>query len=423
MGLFVGLFLFLFIGFGMQVTSQLRSLKNAFSLLRDRSVLRIEGKDAFKFLQGLTTNDLALLHRRPITSIYTNILNVQGRVAYDILISPSPESPITSDPGSTPQHFDYLIDCDSNVVSDIQQHLLKYKLRNKFTITDLTNKYQVWSLFGKNVTYSPLAKLDGPNSHLTIQQDESQPIYGVSGELESWWRGKKDGLLVVDPRYEKLGARMILPHSETPTLPSEFVEVPNSIYNYYRMQFGVPQGPEELQKDSALPLEGNTELLNGVHFHKGCYIGQELVARTHYSGLIRKRIFPFVTLTNSNPITPESLITQGDSLFPPIVLDNAAAEPFAKGATLSVTPSSSTSSSSSSDPSSPSVSATRDRKAGKVISNVFNVGLAMMRLENLNLGDLSATNVQDENGRHAVILPPCWWHKEVDKIKRLQKSL
>lgn len=53
------------------------------------------------------------------------------------------------------------------------------------------------------------------------------------------------------------------------SLPSEFTEVPNSLYNIYRLQFGVPQGPEEIQKDSALPLEVNTEQLNGVHFHKG----------------------------------------------------------------------------------------------------------------------------------------------------------
>jgi transferase CAF17, mitochondrial len=43
---------------------------------------------------------------------------------------------------------------------------------------------------------------------------------------------------------------------------------------------------------AAIPLEYNLDLLQGVTFDKGCYMGQELVARTHYQGLIRKRVMP-----------------------------------------------------------------------------------------------------------------------------------
>lgn len=43
---------------------------------------------------------------------------------------------------------------------------------------------------------------------------------------------------------------------------------------------------------AAIPLEYNLDWLHGVSFGKGCYIGQELVARTHFGGLIRKRLFP-----------------------------------------------------------------------------------------------------------------------------------
>ena len=42
----------------------------------------------------------------------------------------------------------------------------------------------------------------------------------------------------------------------------------------------------------ALPLEANLDCLNGVSFRKGCYLGQELTARTHFQGLIRKRLVP-----------------------------------------------------------------------------------------------------------------------------------
>lgn len=157
------------------------------------------------------------MHRRPFTSIYTNVLNVQGRVAYDVLISPSPESNMTTSTTTTttPQHYDYILDCDSRIVGDIQQHLLKYKLRNKLTVTDLSNKYSVWSVFGKNVAHSPLPPLHSSTSELTVEIDKPQPVLEVAGMLQEWWKNRKDGLLVMDPRYEKLGARIILPQSET----------------------------------------------------------------------------------------------------------------------------------------------------------------------------------------------------------------
>lgn len=43
---------------------------------------------------------------------------------------------------------------------------------------------------------------------------------------------------------------------------------------------------------AALPLEHNMDALNGISFKKGCYVGQELTARTHYQGVIRKRLWP-----------------------------------------------------------------------------------------------------------------------------------
>ena len=59
-----------------------------------------------------------------------------------------------------------------------------------------------------------------------------------------------------------------------------------------RLPLGVPDGSRDLQVEKALLLENGFDELNGVDWKKGCYMGQELTARTKYRALIKKRLFP-----------------------------------------------------------------------------------------------------------------------------------
>ena len=59
-----------------------------------------------------------------------------------------------------------------------------------------------------------------------------------------------------------------------------------------RFELGLPDGSRDMDIEKALLLENGFEELHGVDFKKGCYIGQELTARTHYRALIKKRLMP-----------------------------------------------------------------------------------------------------------------------------------
>jgi hypothetical protein len=103
-----------------------------------------------------------------------------------------------------------------------------------------------------------------------------------------------DGVAFTDPRLAALGARAILPRDEIRSVlgQSGAAEVDFAEYDRLRLALGVPDGSRDLVLDKSILLEAGFDELNGVDWNKGCYIGQELTARTKYRGLIKKRLFP-----------------------------------------------------------------------------------------------------------------------------------
>jgi len=96
--------------------------------------------------------------------------------------------------------------------------------------------------------------------------------------------------VLVDPRLAALGARAILDRSGIARL--ELEEADFAVYDRHRLALGVPDGSRDLVPEKSILLEAGFDELNGVDWQKGCYVGQELTARTKYRGLIKKRLFP-----------------------------------------------------------------------------------------------------------------------------------
>ena len=92
---------------------------------------------------------------------------------------------------------------------------------------------------------------------------------------------------VADCRLAALGGRL---YAAEP--PAGLAEAPLAAWDLVRFAHGVPDGLRDLVADKSLLLENGFDELGGVDFNKGCYMGQELTARTKYRGLVRKRLLP-----------------------------------------------------------------------------------------------------------------------------------
>jgi folate-binding protein YgfZ len=77
-----------------------------------------------------------------------------------------------------------------------------------------------------------------------------------------------------------------------------------------RIAAGVPEGSVDLSPERALMLEAGLDRLGAVDFEKGCYVGQEVTARTHYRGLVKRRLVP-VTIAGDPPAIDSDIMWQG----------------------------------------------------------------------------------------------------------------
>jgi len=243
------------------------------ALETERGVIEIAGPDRVSFLQGLISNDIGKL--APDRALYAALLTAQGRYLHDFFLVATKDS--------------FLLDGEATRLADLMRRLALYKLRSKVTLKPASDRFMVAVAFGADA-------LTGLG------------LEAVAGAAKTF----ADGIAYVDPRLPALGARLILPR-ETGTKSLQergFVAAEPDRYDRLRLSLGVPDGSRDLVPEKSLLLESGFDELNGVDWNKGCYIGQELTARTKYRGLVKKRLMP-VEVTGPMPETG-SLVMWGD---------------------------------------------------------------------------------------------------------------
>lgn len=213
-------------------------------LSTDRAVLRLTGAEAAKFLHGVVTSSVEGL--APGSAVYTALLTPQGKVVVDFIAVA-----VAADEGGG-----FVLDAPAALADELARKLNFYKLRAKVEI------------------------VRRPDLAVAIVLDREPPA-----EL---------GLAYLDPRHFGLGWRVVLPaEGAAAALEAAGATIAGpEVWHGRRLSLGIPEGGKDFIYGDTFPHEADMDLLGGVDFRKGCFIGQEVVSRVERRDVARKRVVP-----------------------------------------------------------------------------------------------------------------------------------
>ncbi len=296
-----------------------------FITLHNRSVISISGVDRKTFLQGLITNDINKVSETQ--AIYTFMLSPQGRFLYDFFIIADGEK--------------LLLDCCKERVDEIVQKFSFYKLRSKVEIkkedlvvvsggeigfVDPRDSEMGFRNFIVESELQSEAAFVMPTLSLNQINKENEHKVGIAnadlqGAFYSTNTTQPQSVIptkvgcVIPTKVGCVIPTKVGIHNDSRWIPtfvgmtdcdvmteSDLMTENNKMQNYslQRINLKLPDD-SDLTYDKSFPLEFGFDNFNAIDYQKGCYVGQETTARTHYKGIIRKKIF-LVEIIDCNQI-------------------------------------------------------------------------------------------------------------------------
>ena len=248
--------------------------KNIFHL-KNLQIIEISGKDSKKFLQGLITNDINKINDSNL--IFTCLLNSNSRYFCEFFIYEIADE-------NQKNAKKILLICAKKFSLELQKKLNFFRLRSDVKIS-LNEDLQVFYSFN-------------------------------SKDLEQFKVN-----IFNDPRSKKMGYFAIINNEILQQNIDKITLATIDNYHQKRIENKICEGEFDLIIDKSFIQEFDYDNLSAIDYQKGCYIGQELIARTHHRGEIRKKIFylefeleNFTTPLNPNLSMPNFLF-EVDNLF------------------------------------------------------------------------------------------------------------
>ena len=238
------------------------------------------GKDAQKFLQGQLTNDVSEIS--PTRGQLSSYCTPKGRMLAIFYVCQFQDK--------------FLILIRTDIAESVINRLKMFVLRAKVEINE---RPVAWIPFG--LTGTPIEPILG-ELNLTAPDNDYEVVYSKNSLCM-----KVPGVI---PRYLLIGDDAFINRVNNLDT-SNVIIYTHSFWQWLDIMSGIPSVSEATQ-ESFVPQMANMELINGVSFSKGCYPGQEIVARLHYLGNASRRMFRIEAPTDQE-INPGDDIYQSES--------------------------------------------------------------------------------------------------------------
>lgn len=238
----------------------------------DRSLVSVTGADSQTFLQGLISQDVDRVSSTK--AAYGAFLTPQGKYLHDFCLAKMGDR--------------LILDGEQGRGEELITRLKRFKLRAQVELA----------------TADDLCVI-------AVIGDDAAAALNLS-EVAGAARPLGDGIAFVDPRSAKLGCRLIVPTADAGAILSDLpiAEATLEEYEALRIRLGIPDGTRDMDVEKSILLECNFEALNGIDWDKGCYIGQEVTARTKYRGLVKRQLMP-VSIDGNAPATGSAIYADG----------------------------------------------------------------------------------------------------------------
>ncbi|WP_020591712.1 YgfZ/GcvT domain-containing protein [Kiloniella laminariae] len=258
-----------------------RNTRAEIIVLEHRGVLALDGEDLLPFLQGLVTQDVSRVS--PDRAVWSAFLTPQGKFLHEFFLCASPAG-------------GFLLDCEKDRAADLLRRLGLYRMRSKVTLENRTDDYAVLALYGAGIPEKLGLSADKGHSRFVDFSDTKGQVF-------------------IDPRHTDLGARAVIPRKHLDDFLAVMDLPQGSLANHDRLRLGlgIPDGSRDLEVEKSILLENGFNELDAIDWKKGCFIGQELTARTKYRALIKKRLVP-VQISGPAPVPGTDIIHQGKAV-------------------------------------------------------------------------------------------------------------
>lgn len=235
----------------------------------DRALIEATGKDRAVWLHNLVTNAIKTL--QPGEGNYAFAPNAKGRTIFDL------NALILDDR--------LWIDLDRRWAEMARKHLAKYIITEDVALADITPRFERFAITGPAAVevvgrmgfgnLAPMAQLQ----HLPFLWD------GHAGRM---LRNDFTGQPTADLLIEAAGAPSLLIALLDAGRPSGLARIDPEVAEILRVEAGIPASLSEIDEDVIPPETGQID--RGISYHKGCYLGQEVIERMRSHGVVARKL-------------------------------------------------------------------------------------------------------------------------------------